>query len=210
MEHKNLRESVYADIKACILSCQYAPGSFLNETDISRKLGVSRTPIREAFSRLEKETFITVYPKRGVQVTNVTISDVNEIFQARKLIETHNIATYGHAIPLETLLEMKDKMIQQENDGLDFQLDMQLHQLVINIGRNRYLTDLCNNVCDLGQRVRAWVHKDNYDSTETLVEHFAIVDALIASDYPLAAKAMSIHLSNSSIRAIEGLMKTSP
>ncbi|MEG2678136.1 MAG: GntR family transcriptional regulator, partial [Oscillospiraceae bacterium] len=74
MRESNLKEKAYAKIKENIISLAYAPGEFLNETQLSEEIGVSRTPVREALNHLEKENLVRVIPKRGVMVSEINIA----------------------------------------------------------------------------------------------------------------------------------------
>lgn len=70
-EKKNLKVQAYNTLKNKIVTCEYAPGSMLNETQLATELGFSRTPIREAISILELEGFLSIVPKNGILVTDI-------------------------------------------------------------------------------------------------------------------------------------------
>ena len=84
---KNLKLQAYSILKKKIISCEYQPGSMLNEAQLAEELGFSRTPIREAISILEMEGFLCIVPKKGILVTDILLSDIVQIFQARMEIE---------------------------------------------------------------------------------------------------------------------------
>ena len=76
-------DHVYAAIKQAIATMQYGPGEFIREEQLARALGVSRTPVREAFRRLGAEGWLEIKRNQGVRVTTWSIQDVEEIFEAR-------------------------------------------------------------------------------------------------------------------------------
>ncbi|TIM17064.1 MAG: GntR family transcriptional regulator [Mesorhizobium sp.] len=89
-ETKNtLRDSVYSALKAMIVTGQIPPGSRVTENDIAAKLTVSRTPVREAFNRLERDGLVTGRPRQGYVVTEFDINMFREAFEIRELLDGH-------------------------------------------------------------------------------------------------------------------------
>ena len=72
----------------------YKPNSFLNEADLIQEIDASRTPIREALNKLEQEGFVKIIPKKGVMVTGLSLTDINQTFEARLLLEPFIINNY--------------------------------------------------------------------------------------------------------------------
>ena len=79
MAGSNLKTLAYTQIRRKIVSCEYAPGSNLNEEMLTSALGLSRTPVRDALGRLEQEGLVEIRPKKGVTVTPLTVTDINMI-----------------------------------------------------------------------------------------------------------------------------------
>jgi DNA-binding GntR family transcriptional regulator len=82
-----LRQQVYEKIKHDIMTCKLAPGEPLSENQFLERFGVSKTPIREALTSLVQDGLVEYTPNRGFMVTNVSVSDIQEIFEARIFIE---------------------------------------------------------------------------------------------------------------------------
>ena len=82
-KHPTLASDVYAALKVDIVSLKFPPGSMVQEEALAQRLGVSRTPVREALRRLEQEGLIKTVPKRGSFVAGVSLSDVREVLQVR-------------------------------------------------------------------------------------------------------------------------------
>ena len=94
---QNLKLQAYSILKEKIVSCEYRPGSMLNEAQLAAELGFSRTPIREAISILEVDGFLHIVPKKGILVTDILLSDIVQIFQARMEIEPIILKQIGRA-----------------------------------------------------------------------------------------------------------------
>ena len=95
MPKTNLKTLAYNKIRQKIVTCEYAPGTFLNEEILTEALGLSRTPIRDALGRLEQEGLIEIRPKRGIIVKSLTVSDINMIFEVRNMYEPYILKNYG-------------------------------------------------------------------------------------------------------------------
>src|ERR1700744_3261363 len=89
------RERVYVFVCEQILKGHFVGGSFIEEEQISSAINVSRTPVREAFHRLEAEKFIDLLPRRGALVRQVTASELTDVYEARRVIEGYSIARMG-------------------------------------------------------------------------------------------------------------------
>ena len=105
---QNLKIQAYSILKEKIVSCEYRPGSMLNEAQLAAELGFSRTPIREAISILEMDGFLRIVPKKGILVTDILLGDIVQIFQARMEIEPIALKLAGPNIPQEELLAWKE------------------------------------------------------------------------------------------------------
>ena len=80
-------------------ACEYAPNQLLSESLLQEELGFSRTPVREAISRLAQEGLLKVFPKRGIVVSGITVSDIRMIFEVRTLVEPYALRTCGDNQP---------------------------------------------------------------------------------------------------------------
>lgn len=79
--NKDLKNHTYCILKERLVNCIYPPGTLLNEAQLAADLGASRTPVREAISRLEMEGFVKIMPKKGIYVTDISLNDVLQIFR---------------------------------------------------------------------------------------------------------------------------------
>ena len=99
----NLKTQAYNTIRQKIVTCEYAPGTFLNEELLTSELGLSRTPIRDALSRLEQEGLIEIKPKKGILVMPLSINTINMIFEVRQLYEPYILLNYGTSLSTQQL-----------------------------------------------------------------------------------------------------------
>ena len=91
-------ERAYAYVKERLLDGRFAGGTLLSENELARRLGISRTPVREAFRQLEAEDLLELYPRRGALVIPISPSEADDVLEARLLIEQHcarRVAAYG-------------------------------------------------------------------------------------------------------------------
>ena len=208
-----LKEKAYDTIRNKILKCEYAPNSYLNEKQLCEELNVSRTPIRDALSRLEQERLVTILPKRGVLVSPVTTNEINMIYETRILLEPYVITTYGHKINGEKQDRLEEILLNSENNKNDiqalFDLDDEFHHLLLNLCENKYFLQTYAKIHAQNSRLRIisgnYVDKRLKDSH---TEHLTILDYIIKKDYKKAAKAMETHLLNSKESAFKAILSS--
>lgn len=147
MTKESMSEYVYKKLKEGILSQKLYPGQKLIETDISDTLGVSRTPIRNAFVKLEEEGIVTILPNKGAHVINPTIEEITEAFTFRKhleLIATEEIMEKIEEEDIKTLKVLIDKEIEsykQKDLATYIEINTQFHKTLVNISENRFLKE---------------------------------------------------------------------
>jgi DNA-binding GntR family transcriptional regulator len=173
----------------------------LNEELLREELHVSRTPIRDALSRLEQEGLISILPKKGIMVSGLTISDVNMVFEVRMLYEPYALLNYGAQIPYPTLTglyqQLTDPAGMAENDTY-FQVDDAFHGAIIRATGNRYLLQSYEWIHDQNLRFRVMTGQDSEQRLAiTTQEHMKILTACLQQDWQIAAKAMEEHLLSS-------------
>lgn len=209
MKDVSLKDRAYNLIKEKIVNCEYAPASFLIESELINQVGASRTPIREALNKLEQENLVRILPKRGVLVCEITMSTVNDIFEVRMLMEPYVIRNYAFKIKREILEQERDRICQSESlytSSAGYILDNDLHQLLINASQNAYLIDTMNQIFVQNHRLRILSGTKIKSRNElTKVEHIAIFDCLLSGDIESAEKAMRVHLINSRQAAVDAM-----
>ncbi len=196
MQTENLREKAYRIIKQLILTCAFDPGSILNERELVESIGVSRTPIREALNRLEKENLVTIIPQRGAFVSAITVKVINDIYQLREIIEPCVAAMVTPVFPAESLERYRQAFQELEPEDYDrlAKLDNELHCHIMDLAGNDFLNQVMANMYAQNERIRFRSTRLPQRSQETIDEHLAIIEAFLARE-PLAAhEAMRVHL----------------
>lgn len=193
--NKNLKDIAYRSIKEKIIECEYAPGMMLNEIQLCKELEISRTPVRESISRLESENFVKILPKKGIYVTDISMSDVIQIFQTRIEIEPITLRLAAPRLPKEELLSFRDKFKASEPDGKNsFRLDVAMHLFLLENCGNRYLIDMMHRV--LAENTRIIISNKLYEVTthDARKEHLEILELLIDGKYYEAVEAIRSHV----------------
>lgn len=207
----SLKKKAYAAIRAKIVNCEYMPDTFLNEAALMKELEVSRTPIREAVSRLEQENLVRIIPKKGIIVSSLSLSNVKEVYQVRELLEPFIIRLWGAQVSQETLAAYQDKLLKTSQETPERErhmIDYELHRIISDRCENQYFVQLLGNVYDQSHRIRILSGKLQQRLEDTRTEHVLIVERLLSGDSEGAAKAMEIHLENSRKAAFESLMQS--
>lgn len=163
-------DRVYREVKDGILDGSYESGAMLSEGSVSTALGVSRTPVREAFLRLQAEGLMRLYPKRGALVTPVAPGEVDDVLDTRRLIETHAVerACARPAQIVEALLAELDELTARQQscaeagDEAGFaELDVAIHRAVVAAGGNPILTDFYGSLRDRQRRMTTHSVRDD-------------------------------------------------
>ena len=192
------QDAVFAWLKKRVVSVPRTDGAFLTEAQVCRATGVSRTPVREAFLRLESDGFLQIVPKKGAFVPPITEGEVEAIMQARGLVEDFCLRRAVHvgeylAPELDRLLASQEK---QQDSPLEFiELDREFHRAIVRAASNPILADFYEGLRD--RQTRMGVHAiatSHRRMDEVLAEHRAIAEGLRSGDADEAAAAMARHL----------------
>ena len=199
---RSASEIAYDYVKSRLLDGRYAGGTLLSENEIAQRLQVSRTPVRQAFVQLEAEGLLELYPKRGALVVPVAASEIEDVFEARLLVEEHCARRAANAgarlvADLEPLIAEQEKAVAQGAPGMAAfaRADRHFHRAIVHAAGNAILTRLYDALRDRQQRIATVSLARNPGDAERFVaEHRGIVEALGRSDGPAAAGLVSAHL----------------
>jgi DNA-binding GntR family transcriptional regulator len=182
---RDLKGEVYKSIKEAIVSRSLAPGSALKEADLVEKLGVSRTPIREALNQLFKEGMVEIYPRQGTFVKNWTKDDVIEVLVLREVLEGVAARISAKRLQEDSIRALEGYFRDYRNGLIDYtQADSKFHNDIILASGSSRLVTLVNNLMDNLQMMdmRAVSFKYPERINESLAEHLQIIDAFKAKD----------------------------
>lgn len=200
-QRRTLREWVYSHLRDTILSGRYGYGRRLTEVEVARDLGVSRTPVREAFRNLELEGLVQYESRRGVRVTYLGADDMVEIYSVMVALEgmaaglaARNIQAHERRELLELLERMEAAM-----DAPDPELAAGYHRafndLIFRAARNKRLYDLINRYIAYIERIQTLSWPRRSDTIRR--EHRAIAEAIVAGDAAEAERRMREHVEHS-------------
>ena len=184
MTKRNLKEEVYQRLKKGIINQKILPGMRLREEELAEKLGVSRTPIREAINRLHQEGMVVIIPRRGAYVARLTREEIIENLLIREVLEGLAARLAAENISASTLSEMhafitqfvdKDLMANIENYS---QANVQFHKMIIAASKSKKLISLIHNLFDQMDMVRLRTISIPGRAEKSLIEHLEIIDAL--------------------------------
>jgi DNA-binding GntR family transcriptional regulator len=196
----SLSQQAYNAIRQKIVSLILAPGSIINEASLREELGLSRTPIREALQRLSQEKLVLIVPRRGMFVSEIGITDLQKLFEARLILEpfaTRSAAQRGTA---NQWVRMAAVLSSTENEGEEhaneklIMIDEACHQIIYEAADNQFLCDTLRTMYALS--LRLWYFSLNRigNMHEAVMEHRHMMDALIAKDGEEAARLMEKHI----------------
>lgn len=192
-------DRAYAYVKERLLDGRFAGGTLLSENEIARRLGISRTPVRQAFQQLEGEEMLELYPRRGALVRPIRSDEDEEVLEARVLLEAHCVehVTGADRRPSATLAAIVDEQeAAVARGGAGFiDADRAFHRAVVAANGNAILTRWYDALRDRQQRISASaVASDPERMRRFIAEHRAIADAIAAGDSVTAVARTTEHL----------------
>jgi DNA-binding GntR family transcriptional regulator len=192
-------EQAYEKIRRQILSCRLEPGSEISEIDIAERLSISKTPVREALGRLRLEGFVRGIPRRGYQITPLTISDMNELFDTRAVVEGGTIALATSRISdaeLNELQRLADVSYDKETAStLDrfISANRDFHIAIAKASNNRRLIETTVRQLDELERYFYVGARLRDVNSEVHADHYRIVKVLRRRDAALATQIIVEH-----------------
>ncbi len=197
-----LRDVVFNTLRKGILTGELKPGERLMEIHLAKRLGVSRTPIREAIRKLELEGLVTMIPRRGAQVANITEKNLKDVLEVRQALEGLAIALACERITEETKAELEKRLNQVETamktkDTSEIaSADVAFHDMLVEASGNARLRQLVNNLGEQMYRYRFEYIKDVSKHSQIIQEHRSMFDSIMEKDAKKAAQAVGLHISN--------------
>lgn len=207
-------EKAYLQLRAEILDGYLPAGSVLAEVEQSTRLGVSRTPLREALGRLAGEGLVATHSGRGVVVTDISIDNISELFEVRQALEEQAArlaARRRDAATFEALqVEFRNAHALLDDDDPArrryYALVSRLDAAIDEATANPFLVAALANVRTHTARVRRLSHDDPERLLEAAREHLMIVDAIVDGSESLAAHATQLHLH----RSLKNILERTP
>ena len=199
-----LRDRVYQAIRAAILTCEFQPGQELREQILAERYRVSRSPIRDSLLRLEQEKLVTVLPRQGYRVNPISMSDVEDMFGLRLLVEPACAAAAARAdeTALLALSRFRGFTNDERTEAEFVQYNRSFHRTIIDLSGNARMATIALDLDEQFQRLVLLTLRDFNDENlrQSSAEHDAIIDALQAHDADLAARLSYEHAARAHAR----------
>ena len=195
-------QQAYEYVRDRIVNLRFKPGEYITDTQIANELNISRTPVREAFTRLQNEGLLVNEARRGWRVYTLTIADIHELFDIKEVVEGM-IARKAAACADERLrdafqaaLERMSQAAEAGDSAAWLQADIALHNVLFDMANNERARRLVMNLNDQWHRVRIGFVAMQGRTRRSTQEHFDFADAILAGDGEEAEKRMRRHLNN--------------
>ena len=209
------REKAYQELKKGIIGLLFKPGQPLYERELSERLGVSRTPVREALQLLEREGWVRTVPWKGVYVSEISAQDMEEVLQLRCANEALVVELVTSRITdeqvqeLEAIFKEQRSRLLSENNQAFIDSDRDFHMRLAEMSGNRRLTQLLLTLSDQMRRLGVQAVTIPGRVNGTMEEHRKILDALRERDTQKAREAMVFHIENTRTAVISALQSES-
>jgi len=197
---ESTREYVYRFLKLNIMQLRIVPGSALSEKEISQLLGVSRTPVREAFIQLSQEYLLDILPQKGTYVSLIDIENVEESKFLRETVEKAVIAIACTEFPSENFFDLQSNIVLQElclkekNYLKFYELDEALHKIIFAGCKKARIWSMIQQMHTHYNRVRMLNIAGGYDALPVLNQHKQLVKAILEKDLELGMQTIGLHL----------------
>ena len=199
---------VHAELRQAILDGVLAPGERLRAEALAERFGTSRTPVREALQRLEREGLVELPPNRGAIVSAFDAEDVLDLYEIRAVLEAHAARRAATRIRPEQVAALRDNCAQAEELGDDVRglmgLNEAFHRLVVEAAASPHLAASMHGVEGIPRAFRSAFWADAGQRAQSLFCHRELVGALAAGDAELAGAVMRMHILGARRFLLEG------
>lgn len=201
-EYMPLRDVVFHTLRQAILKGELEPGERLMEIRLAKRLGVSRTPIREAIRKLELEGLVIMIPRKGAEVAGITEKNLRDVLEVRRSLEELAIELAVKRMDESGITRLEEARIGfrealNSNDMIRIaQADERFHDAIYAGTDNEKLIQLLNNLRDQMYRYRLEYIKDTGKRQIIMDEHENILNAVKTRDVELGKRAMREHIDN--------------
>lgn len=194
-----LSEKAYYLIKDKIITLDLPPSSVIDEHALMEELDLGRTPIREALQRLDSEGLVNVVPRRGTFVAEISITDLQKIFELRIVLEGFAARLAAERITEKQVAKMETVLrdLEQVPDGnvkALMEIDRRFHAVVYQASDNEFLADILSRFYDLSLRLWFLVLNRLGDVHHAIEQHRGVAEALEAGEEARAEKLVRQHV----------------
>lgn len=210
-EYLPLRDVVFNTLRQAILKGELAPGERLMEIQLAEKLGVSRTPIREAIRKLELEGLVLMIPRKGAEVAKISEKSLKDVLEVRRSLEELAIELACQRMSesdFKDLEQAEHSFKEAVKRGIPMEIaesDEKYHDVIYHCTKNARLVQILYNLREQMYRYRLEYIKDEDKRQILLIEHEKILRALMGRHVVEAKKAVREHIDNQEITVLKNI-----
>lgn len=204
-----LRDNIYDAIRADILACRLPPGEALREQDLAAQFAVSRAPVRDALLRLQQDRLVTVHPRQGYSVNQVSVSDARNLFEFRLIMETACCSAAAERATSD-MLDGLERFRHFAPDDDFIRYNRAFHAAVAHASCNIRMADAVCDLIDQAERlVRvSLANVKGRNPAQLVAEHGELIDAIQNRDARGAARLMREHIQKAERRIMTALTRS--
>jgi DNA-binding GntR family transcriptional regulator len=195
---ESLAEKAYVAIRRLIVTLELGPGSVINERELVERLGIGRTPVREALRRLAQEGLVEVYPRRGMFVTDVDVRKLALVSEVRAALEPEAARLAAERATDAERAELRELLDELDAAGADdhalMALDERIHRAVYRCARNDLLATTLEQYYVLALRIWTIALDRPHELNDAVQGHRALLEAIHDGDGERAAATMRAHV----------------
>lgn len=210
-EYLPLRDVVFETLRKAILTGTLEPGERLREVQLAERLGVSRTPVREAIRKLELEGLVSMVPRRGAEVARITDKNLRDVLEVRRHLDALCAELACARINEEQIGRLRNSCDEFEravrSKDLDeiARRDVEFHDVILEATKNTRLIQLVHNLSEQMYRFR-FEYIKNAKMHEMLIrEHRTICESIASGEVEKASQAAKLHIDNQEKAVLEHL-----
>ena len=213
-DYKPLREVIFNTLREAIIVGELKPGERLMEVQLAEKMGVSRTPVREAIRKLELEGLVEMIPRKGAHVAEVSVKDIMDVLEVRASLDGLATELAASRITEEEIKELRhiytqfSNYVEKENLQGTVKKDVEFHDIIYRSSRNEKLIQIANNLREQVQRFRVIYLKGFSSPKEIVKEHAEIIEAIASKNAESARILAQNHIKKQEESIIKALKKT--
>lgn len=198
--YQPLRDVIFETLRKAIINGDIKPGERLMEVALAEQMGVSRTPVREAIRRLEAEGLVTMIPRKGTHVSEVTVKDIMDVLEVRAALDrlatglaTKNIKP-NHIKTIENIHKQFLNCVDKNNIEGAIRKDIEFHDVIYSIAGNPRLITVSSSLREQIYRFRVMYMSDSIIAENVGQEHGEMLDALRSNEDKRAAELAEQHI----------------
>ena len=210
-EYLPLRDVVFNTLRQAILKGELEPGERLLEVQLADRLGVSRTPIREAIRKLELEGLVKMVPRKGAEVASISEKSLRDVLEVRRALEELAMTLACQRITGEEVTRLRranhafSEAARKKNLIDMTERDVDFHEVIYQATGNQRLVQIINNLREQMYRYRLEYIKDEAKRAVLTQEHELIIQALASRDLEAGKEAVRRHIDNQEITVTRNL-----